>query len=136
MLCVHSSSCVLILSSLHSTNNSLISKIYFPQCFFFSKIRHLLKTCLLIRCWKSRFFLWNGVNKQSTHTDTDTQTQTHTHTHTPNNQRKITPPFGIWTIVSRGKLPPVRVGVSVKVRVSFRVGGQPNNCPREKLPPG
>ena len=32
--------------------------------------------------------------------------------------------------------PPVRVGVSVKVRVSFRVGGQPENCPREKLPPG
>ena len=32
--------------------------------------------------------------------------------------------------------PPVRVGVWVKVRVSFRVGGQPENCPREKLPPG
>ena len=32
--------------------------------------------------------------------------------------------------------PPVRVGVSVKVRVCFRVGGQPDNCPGEKLPPG
>ena len=31
--------------------------------------------------------------------------------------------------------PPVRVGVWIKVRVSFRVGGQPDNWPREKLPP-
>ena len=30
--------------------------------------------------------------------------------------------------------PPVTVGVWVKVRVSFRVGGQPDNCPREKSP--
>ena len=29
--------------------------------------------------------------------------------------------------------PPVRVGVWVKVRVSFSVGGQPDNCPRGKL---
>ena len=29
--------------------------------------------------------------------------------------------------------PPVRVGVWVKVRVSFRVGGQPDNCPRGKV---
>ena len=35
--------------------------------------------------------------------------------------------LGIWTIVPRGKLPPVRVEVWVKVRVSFRVGGQPDN---------
>ena len=39
-----------------------------------------------------------------------------------------------------GQLPeenclPVRVGVSAKVRVIFRVGGQPNNCPRGKLTP-
>ena len=34
------------------------------------------------------------------------------------------------------KIPPlVRVGVWVKVRVSFRVGGWSDNCPREKLPP-
>ena len=32
--------------------------------------------------------------------------------------------------------PPVRVGVWVKVRVSFSVDGQPDNCPRGKLPPG
>ena len=32
--------------------------------------------------------------------------------------------------------PLVRVGVLVKVRVSFRFGGQPNNCPGEKLTPG
>ena len=31
--------------------------------------------------------------------------------------------------------PPVRVGVWVKVRVTFRVGGQPDNCSRRKLPP-
>ena len=32
--------------------------------------------------------------------------------------------------------PPLRVGVSVKVRISFRVEGQPENCPGEKLTPG
>ena len=31
--------------------------------------------------------------------------------------------------------PTVRVGVWVKVRATFRVGGQPDNCPRRKLPP-
>ena len=31
--------------------------------------------------------------------------------------------------------PPVRVGVWVKVRVTFRGGGQPDNCSRRKLPP-
>ena len=36
---------------------------------------------------------------------------------------------------SLGKLPQVRVGVLVKVRVSFRVGGQPDNCPGGKIPP-
>ena len=40
-----------------------------------------------------------------------------------------------------GQLPPeeycpsLRVGVWVKVRVSFRVAGKPDNCPRRKLPP-
>ena len=29
------------------------------------------------------------------------------------------------------KFPPVRIGVWVKVRVRFRVGGQPDNCPRD-----
>ena len=32
--------------------------------------------------------------------------------------------------------PPLRVGVWVKVRASVRVGGQPDICPRGKLPPG
>ena len=32
--------------------------------------------------------------------------------------------------------PPVRVGVLVKARVIFRVGGQRDKCPRGKLPPG
>ena len=59
-------------------NNSLISKTDFPQCLLFSKIIHLLKSYLLIRCckiYKIRFFLLytsntdkNGVNKQKTHT--------------------------------------------------------------------
>ena len=48
---------------------------------------------------------------------------------------------GIRTIAPRGKLPPppphpVRVEVSVKVSVSFRVCGQPDNCPGKKLNPG
>ena len=42
----------------------------------------------------------------------------------------------IRTIVPEKNCPPDRVGVSVKVRVSFRVGGQPDNCPGEKLPLG
>ena len=44
--------------------------------------------------------------------------------------------MGIRTIAPRGKLPPVRVGVWVKVKVGFRVEGQPDNCPGGKLPPG
>ena len=32
--------------------------------------------------------------------------------------------------------PPVRVGVWIKVRVSFRVGGQPDYCHRGRLPLG
>ena len=43
---------------------------------------------------------------------------------------------GIRTIAREENCSPVRVGVSVKVRVSFRVGGQPDNCPGGKLPPG
>ena len=31
--------------------------------------------------------------------------------------------------------PPIRIGVWVKVRASFRVGRQPDKCPRGKLPP-
>ena len=38
-------------------------------------------------------------------------------------------------MLSDENCPPVRVGVWVKVRVSFRVGGQPDNCPRRNLPP-
>ena len=41
---------------------------------------------LLIRHYKTKFFLWNtnntdgnGVNKQNTHTQTHTHTHTHTH---------------------------------------------------------
>ena len=43
---------------------------------------------------------------------------------------------GIRAIAPRGKLPLVRVEVSVKVKVSFRVGWQADNCPGEKLTPG
>ena len=62
-------------SLLHWMDNSLISKNYFPQCLFCSKIIHLQKSYLLIRCYKIGFFLLNtnntdrnGVNKQNTHT--------------------------------------------------------------------
>ena len=68
------------LSLLQWMKNSMTSNIFFPYCLFFSKI-------MLIRCYKTRFFLWNtnntdrnGVNK----------THTHTHTYTRNTQRKIT----------------------------------------------
>ena len=42
-------------------------------------------------------------------------------------------------IVPRGKLSPVRVGVWVKARVSFRVGGgggATRQLPQRKIPPG
>ena len=60
---------------LHWMNNSLKSKIYFPM-FFLLKNYLLVKVIhLLIRCYKTRFFLWNtynidrnDVNKQITHT--------------------------------------------------------------------
>ena len=64
------------LSLLYWKNNSLISKMYFWQCHFFFKSYSLVKVIyLLIRCYKTRFFLWNtdktdrnGVNKQNSHT--------------------------------------------------------------------
>ena len=63
------------LTLLHWMNNSLKSKIYFPM-FFLLKNYLLVKVIhLLIRCYKTRFFLWNtynidrnDVNKQITHT--------------------------------------------------------------------
>ena len=71
-------------SLLRCMNKSQISKIYFPQCLFFSKIIHLQKSYLLIRCYNTRFFLWNITN-----TDRNS-VKNKTHTHTPNTQRKIT----------------------------------------------
>ena len=70
------------LSLLHWINNSLISKIYIAQCLFFSKYNSLVKVIyLLIRCYKTRFFLWNknstdiiGINKQNIHTPHTHQT--------------------------------------------------------------
>ena len=66
-------------------NNWLIAKIYFPQFFLFKNFSLVKVIYLLIRCCKTRFFLWNtnnndrnGVNKQNTYT------------FTPNTQRKIT----------------------------------------------
>ena len=38
--------------------------------------------------------------------------------------------------VNPDNCPPVRVGVSVKVRVSFRVEEQSDNCPGAELPSG
>ena len=58
-------------------NNSLILKIYFPQCLFFSKITDVEVMYLLIRFSKTKFFLWNtnstdrnDINKQNTHVHT------------------------------------------------------------------
>ena len=63
------------LSLLHWMKKSLVSKIFFPQCLFFSKIIHLQKSYLLIRCYSHNR---NGVNKQKAHT------------RTPSTQRKVT----------------------------------------------
>ena len=56
-------------------NNSLISKIYFPKYFLFKNYSLVKVIYLLIRCYKTRFFLWNtnntdrnGVNKENTYT--------------------------------------------------------------------
>ena len=64
---------------------------------FLSKHYLLLKVIyLLIRCYKTRFFLWNKNNadKDGVHKDTHTYIHTHTHTHTckdtPNTHKKIT----------------------------------------------
>ena len=62
------------------------------------------------------------------------------------NLRSTLKPFSFYTGLSlerypdnrpRAKLPPVpvRIGVWVKVRVSFRVGGKPDNSPGGKLLP-
>ena len=42
----------------------------------------------------------------------------------------------LWSFPHKENYPPVRVGVSVKVRVSFRVGTEPNNCSGGQLTPG
>ena len=71
MLCTHSSYLYYV-----KRNNSLRSKIYLPVSFLF-KNNSLVKVILylIIRCYKTGFFLWNadktdinGVNKQNTHT--------------------------------------------------------------------
>ena len=61
-------------------NKSLISKIYFPQCLFFSKIIHMIQ-----------LFTWN-TNNTDRNGVTHTHTHTHTHIHTNTHQtlRKIT----------------------------------------------
>ena len=57
-------------------NHSLISKIYFPVSFLFKNYSLVKVIYLLIRCYKTGFFLWNtdntdrnGVNKQNTCTN-------------------------------------------------------------------
>ena len=67
-------------------------KFTFHSIFSLQKLFYCKSHHLLIRCYKTRFFLWNtnntdrnGINKQNT-----THTYTHTHTHTPNTHRKIT----------------------------------------------
>ena len=43
---------------------------------------------------------------------------------------------GIWTIAPEGKLPPGLGWGSGQGQGYFKGWGQPDNCPREKLPPG
>ena len=43
------------LSVLYWIDNSLINKNSFPRCLFFSTIIHLKRSCLLIRCYKTKF---------------------------------------------------------------------------------
>ena len=71
------------LSRSHWMNNSLTSKMYFPKCLFFSKTTEAIYQ--LIRCNKTKFFLWNTNN-----TDRNGVNKQNTHTHTPHIQRKIT----------------------------------------------
>ena len=70
--CAHSSYLFYIEWTIHWYLNFAF---HFAQCLSFSKIIHLLKPYQLIRCYKTRFFLWNtnntdrnAVNKQNTHT--------------------------------------------------------------------
>ena len=49
------------LSSLHWMNNLLISKIFFPQCFYFSKIIHLWKSYI---CWLDAIRLGSSYETQ------------------------------------------------------------------------
>ena len=78
LLCAHSSYLVITLNEELTEIKNLLS----TRFFFISKMIHLQKSYLLIRCYKARFFLWktnntdrNGVNKQNTYT--------------PNTQRNI-----------------------------------------------
>ena len=56
-------------------NNSLTSKIYFPQCLCFLKITHLWKSIRVSSSHETNNTDGNGVNKHDTHT------------HTPNTQK-------------------------------------------------
>ena len=60
-------------------NNSLISKIYFPHCLFFSKIIYLLK---LYICWLNAIRLGSSCETQITNnTDRNCVNKQNTHTH-------------------------------------------------------
>ena len=61
------------LSLLHWMGNLLISKNYFPQCLFFSRIIHL----------QGSYVYWlNAIRLGSSDNNGVTHTHTHTHTHT------------------------------------------------------
>ena len=65
------------LSLLHWMNNSLIPKNIFHNIFFCSKTIHLQKSYLLIRYYKTRFFLWNTNNTDENGVNNKQNTQPH-----------------------------------------------------------
>ena len=81
---------------LHWMNNSLISRIYFPQCTFFSKIISVVKVIyLLIGCYKTMFFLWNTNNPD--------RNCVNNYKHLPFCGKNLKPPF-FWKI-SKTQIP-------------------------------
>ena len=56
-------------------NNSLISKIYFPQCLFFLNYSLTEVVYLLITCNKTKFFLWKNTDRNCVNKKTYTQTK-------------------------------------------------------------
>ena len=56
-------------------NNSLISKIYFPQCLFLKNYSLIEVVYLLITCNKTKFFLRKNTDRNGVNKKTYTQTK-------------------------------------------------------------